>query len=455
MNKYSFIEEVQILKIFDSIKKEEDDYVENIISFGSRNFPISYMFGVFNGMFHDKNTDLVNILIPYIITNIKNIEFSTIILNAVNLSFESNISELLGRIKKRNYEHKIAYDEHIINNITDRVIANIDSLELSKITILRDIQKNISIKKVLNFYDIEFEDIYSKDINFADIWYKNNYAFFKILDCLFEQYKLILSPQIEYKKPNKLENIYNDFKINISKIDNEFDTWQLLSLNSNFSIRETLPAKIYDSRINSVLYPTLINLDFLKMIKERIRKNEIINFAFRPNYYDISENIRDYDIALESVDFGYPFDLEIIHVPIVTKMINNENDSLWIKITQNYEITFEELLDNTTYEGDFIRTRMVHLVYFVEKGKYFIKHIDFEYIYYSLDEYIPRLKNVNKKGIEKKRCKIFKIDNSKIPLFQDIKSDFLLSILNTFFSKKELLNEYFNNMTTNGLVKEI
>ena len=58
-------------------------------------------------------------------------------------------------------------------------------------------------------------------------------------------------------------------------------------------------------------------------------------------------------------------------------------------------------------------TQLVHLEYYSEANNYFIRHIDHEYIVYSLNEYEERLKNNKTKG--RGKVKTFKVNKSKIP----------------------------------------
>ena len=112
-----------------------------------------------------------------------------------------------------------------------------------------------------------------------------------------------------------------------------------------------------------------------------------------------------------------------------TKYLGVENpDEL-----QNRDINFFDDL-NVIY------TKVVHLIFFVEDETLYIEHIDLEYIFYTLDEYIERFDNDNfeQKGSRYKRQKIFKIDNAKINLVEN-----LYDLVYNSLDNKNLVDEYF------------
>ena len=189
-----------------------------------------------------------------------------------------------------------------------------------------------------------------------------------------------------------------------------------------------------DSRIP---YEVLIKLYCLK------QENLIVDLSLRANYYKrIVENRR---ISInEERAFGKYFSFENLKNLIPTKLYSTvTNNSLWINI-KNGSITFEELLDDFEIENkkEFIKTQVIHCEYFEDKGKFYISHIDHEYIFYSLDEYEERIKDIEQKGNIKKKLKTFKVDNSRIPFIID-NENILLFFLNQYFNSKDLLLEYF------------
>jgi len=136
------------------------------------------------------------------------------------------------------------------------------------------------------------------------------------------------------------------------------------------------------------------------------------------------------------------------------------NDNLWIKV-DNVNITFEELKEDFDIYEDSVVTQVLHLEYYSENDRFFIKHMDHEYIFYSIEEYEKRVSDSNQKGQAKKRIKTFKIDDSKIPfdyfvdseyLGEDCKTTykqkvlFLHFVLECYFEHVDLLSEYFEDV---------
>ena len=93
-----------------------------------------------------------------------------------------------------------------------------------------------------------------------------------------------------------------------------------------------------------------------------------------------------------------------------------------------------------------IVTKMIHIEFFNEENILYIKHIDFEYIFYSEDDFISRENNINQKGEKYMRQKVFKIDNAKISL-DDL---FLYYISYYSFTNTMLVNEVFEEL---GIIK--
>lgn len=128
-------------------------------------------------------------------------------------------------------------------------------------------------------------------------------------------------------------------------------------------------------------------------------------------------------------------------------------------------IIFEELCENFLTYGDNIITQVVHVEYYCEDNEYYMKHIDHEYIFYSIDEYERRLKESAQKGY--KKIKTFKIDDSKIPLNYDVCTEcrsvdgslkkqkvlLLHLILESYFQHVDLLDEYFSGIYNEVAVK--
>lgn len=151
----------------------------------------------------------------------------------------------------------------------------------------------------------------------------------------------------------------------------------------------------------------------------------------------------------DSFDYGAKLKNDILNLPDLSRFfdLDNYQDALWIKHNRiKKHLTFEETCDDFELFDDGIVTQLIHLEYFIENGEFYIRHLDHEYIIYSLDRYQERLENPEIKG--HKKVKTFKIDDSRIPFFSKYKNEyFLFIVLNSFFENKRLLKEYFENIT--------
>ena len=147
----------------------------------------------------------------------------------------------------------------------------------------------------------------------------------------------------------------------------------------------------------------------------------------------------------------------------VSKLYSTKyEDCLWVVIDPE-NIIFEEICEDFETFEDMVVTQVVHLQYKNLAGEICITHLDHEYIFYTLDEYGKRMRDVTQKGTAKQRMKSFKIDNSKIPFDfrceisrkdedgNDLpveKEQFLCYVLECYFKHKDLLSEYFQKVNS-------
>ena len=134
----------------------------------------------------------------------------------------------------------------------------------------------------------------------------------------------------------------------------------------------------------------------------------------------ILNSMKDSIMIFDEKEYGKKYNIDEIkkinlkeNVKFVDYKIENK---LYVKLFEN-ELTFEEIQKDINFFDDLnvIYTKVVHLIFFVEDETLYIEHIDLEYIFYTLDEYIERFDNDNfeQKGSRYKRQKIFKIDDIK------------------------------------------
>ena len=416
---------------------EERKYIDRIEAgdFSScEQFDFSYK------LFSDKNSILIQEIIPNIRENATEYE------KDIKYSFFKYLDECIyennQEIKETKKKYKSNLSEFKDNNLRLDILIKPYQEEIDIFTELKTIN---TVTEIITYYTNYFEKIKNNGYcdDDADI-----YAYYRIFENLYRLYKLKKEPELDYISPNKLENIYSNNGISLFENDKMYSQWNLLTFNPKYmTIKELNPPRIYDKRINSLIYPKNMNLESLKLIKNSIATKEIVDFSFRPNYFSVGENQEDGAYSMEELEFGKKIELSNLNENIVSKLYSKEFDTLWVKKGNN-EIIFEELPNKERYYHDdsIVFTRMIHLVFFQDENCYFIKHIDYELIYYSIDEYITRLDDVKQKGTIKKRNKIFKIDNSCIPLLKDKDTDFLIHILYTYFEFEELITEYFEKI---------
>lgn len=236
--------------------------------------------------------------------------------------------------------------------------------------------------------------------------------------------------------------------------EEQYNKYGLLSLNENRNLRKpgASPQYIQDKKYGSVEVDKRIPEIILEKLW-LIRRNTdyIKDFSVRP---DLKNGIikKELIILKDEKEFGKYFSFQNLKENFSTKLYSLENDSLWINI-ENNNITFEEIIDDLKTEDDIIKTQVVHCEYFFKNNKFYISHLDHEYIFYSLEEYCERLYNIKQKGNIKKREKTIKIDNSKIPFIFILEEgldkeeiNILLFILSEYFKRKDLLIEYFQKI---------
>lgn len=185
----------------------------------------------------------------------------------------------------------------------------------------------------------------------------------------------------------------------------------------------------------------------------------------RVSNYRIYDGKTDYQECSEAVETGTIFDFSNLGTYSVTKLYSEKYENcLWINIDSG-NITFEELCEDFEIYDDYIITQGIHMEYVVDIGEVFITHLDHEYIYYTVEEYEKRCKDVKQKGEGYPRFKSFKIDNARIPFLKrcfienkDKKvnvvlresEQFLCYVLESYFIHKDLLIEYFQLMKEKG-----
>lgn len=301
-------------------------------------------------------------------------------------------------------------------------------------------------KKILEFIDWEWIkiNIYECTANFIPIIISD----WKILplDIMYRDYKKKTIDIFAYSPKNNLSDFYSSKGLNIG-MENNYGLFPVLS---DFSLKSNGLPKIYDSKNDTHIIIKFLSNDFVRYLSE-LRSKYDFDIAFRPDYDLVGEHIKDISLILEGVIRGEIFNTHISQLPQLSELIdyNTPGNKLIIQKTEN-DLTFEELVDDFETHDDTIVTQVVHLQYEKKYGVEYIKHIDHEYVFYSLDVYCTKNNQPITKGNARKRFKTFKIDKAQIEFTYDVNSNIVFQTLKAFFKNDTLINEYFEKMISHS-----
>lgn len=257
---------------------------------------------------------------------------------------------------------------------------------------------------------------------------------------------------------DRLEVVYK----NIFEKKSQYSKYGLLPIDESRKVILIDPPRIYDKIVDKTLFIKNVPKELLAHIYDMFEEGMIGELALRVSNYDIYDGRALYQYLCEAVERGKIFDFISLGTYGVTRLYSDKYDNcLWVKIESD-SITFEELCDDFLVYEDCIITQVIHMEYVNEGNQTYITHLDHEYIFYSIEDYEQRCKNVDQKGEAHKRWKSFKIDSAKIPFLKRIdveKKDeygnvigsndeqFLCYVLECYFFHKDLLKEYFQNIS--------
>lgn len=236
---------------------------------------------------------------------------------------------------------------------------------------------------------------------------------------------------------------YKEIEIDILIEDHEFYKNKLNSVNEYTNIICNRANRYLQDKRLDIYFCLPVPRFLLEALDSYCNTGLIEKLAFR-----IDRMTKSF-FVFDSFDYGAKLKNDILNLPDLSRFfdLDNYQDALWIKHNKiKKHLTFEETCDDFELFDDSIVTQLIHLEYFIENEEYYIRHLDHEYILYSLDKYHERLENSEIKG--HKKVKTFKIDDSRIPFFSKYKNEyFLFIVLNSFFENKGLLKEYFENIS--------
>lgn len=302
-----------------------------------------------------------------------------------------------------------------------------------------DYQSDIVIDKMIDKMILGIRASESKNTAFnssprsfiiAQILIKNQLSrYFDPIDDLSNDYKFLID-HFQTKNSNLLS-------------DEQFLKYHLISIDTDTLMVEAFPARIFKQRINTTIFLNGSEDYTFRYLLELNRKYDF-SLSLKPSSFYFLEGKYEIGKVEEHLETGKYFDINSIAEISLTKLYDNDYDTLWVKV-DNFNITFEEILHNYKIHGDSIYTQVIHCQYEEIHGKLFVNHIDHEFIFYSIDEFEKRNNDANQKGENKKRIKTFKIDNGQIPINED--DNILYNVLKMKFENQELLSEYFREIT--------
>lgn len=273
---------------------------------------------------------------------------------------------------------------------------------------------------------------------------------------------------VKNKNDNYEPEIYNHKYDNLSVLfesDNEsiayLEKYQLVKIDERCEILPINPPRIYFIELKKTINVANVCSELLYEF-EKLKKNNLIDkLAIRlsNNNYDIEDGRNEKIMITDSIEYGQFFSIDSLTNINVTKLYSeNYKNNLWIKISDT-DITFEELCEEDKTYKDSIVTQVIHIQYKKTNTDIMITHLDHEFVFYDLNDYINRENNAWIKGEKYPRLKSFKIDNAKIPInykverevnkFDEIETEevlFLILVLKNYFYNKELIDEYFSKL---------
>lgn len=388
--------------------------------------------------------------IEYIKLRKDNIEFKDLILELKKEELKNRIEEHKYRIEKNLDKLNIMKEEILENDefiAEEKRIKNWnEEVHNKSIKELENLCKKINKENIYDFIIKKYNDsfyTFKRIENITKVFNQEDYLCASILELLLKEIYKEEEPYYEInEKNNRLKETYE-----FIDEDEQYKKYGLLKLNSNRNLEKPMlnspPYYIHDNRKGYIVLDSRIPDEVLIKLYYLKQDNLITDLSLRANYYMKIQKCNIH-AAFEEKAFGKYFSFENLKNLIPTKLYSTvTNNSLWINI-KNGSITFEELLDDfeVVNKEEFIRTQVIHCEYFEDEEEFYISHIDHEYIFYSLDEYEERIKDIEQKGNIKKKLKTFKVDNSRIPFIID-NENILLFFLNQYFNSKDLLLEYF------------
>lgn len=396
------------------------------------------MLGQFCRAFLERDPVITEKLFPYIKKLINNNDLESKIMDLYTKSYENEKQQIIEKIQDRSaHPGTIAFYAPQLDSVNKRLeIKTFDSLlayvegELAEYPGILEVLAN-SYKNIHGSEDFDY--------------ISTNYKYYYIGSMLYDSFMSIKgrTEVLEQKCASIVYDEYKNISVDLIKVDNQFSKYKLLSKNEHIRIHNDKDSQaIVDSRIGKYFWID-IPRKLLLSIEDLINKGLVDNISFRIDY--ISEFIP----VMEEMEFGSKLKLDVSGLPELSKFYSTEkySNNLWVTHDKSKgSLTFEELVEDFEVFDERIVTQVIHLEYKLENQEFFISHLDHEFIIYTLEEYSEREANHEVKG--HKKIKTFKVDDSRIPFTYKVNNEFFLyQVLDSYLKNKDLISEYFENIT--------
>lgn len=391
-------------------------------------------FGEFCDAFLGRKSVIVERLFPQIDASSANETFQAAVMRAYTDECENEKQTILKNLKvKRDDPSALKFYAPQLESVDKKLAIKTFQQLIGSLSDYLD--KYLGLLETLNDAYIYIHELDGSE------YIRENYVNYSIGYLLYRKHqsKNGRTGMLNMKYSKVVRNEYEKIGVDIEKVDPQFSKYRLISLNENIQIFNNKDNQaIKDDRIEKYFWIN-IPTGLLAKFEYLIGKGIIAEIAFRVDF--VSDSL----LAMEEKEFGYPMQLDITSLPELSKFYSTDNydNNLWVQHDQRKQsLTFEELLDDFEVTGDDVVTQVVHLEYTSENNKFFITHLDHEFIIYTIDQYKERRSNSGVKGYRK--VKTFKVDGSMIPFDMRLGEDvFLIQVLDSYFNNRDLIQEYF------------
>lgn len=254
---------------------------------------------------------------------------------------------------------------------------------------------------------------------------------------LYSMYKFERDCNFFYSSNNPLQKYYSNLSYD----------YELMPVGDNFEMLKTKQPLLYDKVNNQCVIVEYISGPLFSFFAD-LKSYNSFSLSIRPNYFKFSPGIKKerFFLLTEALEVGSYAKQNFELLPVTSKLYDEENYDNKILVHRNGdgELTFEETVGDFRTLGEGVVTQVVHMCFVVENEVTYITHIDHEYVFYELDEYLEKPNNIKQKGTMRKRFKTFKIDDAHIEYASSPENNLVYRTIDSYFKNKRLVQEYFS-----------